>query len=332
VFGGKRRALEAANADLQAVEEDRRSVLVSLLAEVARNYVELRGTQRRLTIAGENLQAQEEALQITQQRFNAGLVSQLDVAQARAVLASTRSQVPSLQSSEKQSMHTLSVLLGQPPPALQLELEKEKPIPPTPPEVPAGLPSDLLQRRPDVRRSERQLAAANARIGVAVAEFFPKFSLTGTAGFQSLETGNLFSPASEFWTAGPTVRWRLLEYPRLRAQVLAQTAEQEQALALFEQAVLTALADVENALVAYGKEKERYLALNDEVDANRLALDLANQIYTQGRGEFLNVLDAERSLYQSEDALAQSRLTVTLDLVALYKALGGGWQSEQKSK
>jgi len=332
VFGGKRRALEAANADLQAVEEDRRSVLVSLLAEVARNYVELRGTQRRLTIAGENLQAQEEALQITQQRFNAGLVSQLDVAQARAVLASTRSQVPSLQSTEKQSVHTLSVLLGQPPAALQLELEKEKPIPPAPPEVPAGLPSDLMQRRPDVRRSERQLAAANARIGVAVAEFFPKFSLTGTAGFQSLETGNLFSPASEFWTAGPTVRWRLLEYPRLRAQVLAQTAEQEQALALFEQAVLTALADVENALVAYGKEKERYLALNDEVDANRLALDLANQIYTQGRGEFLNVLDAERSLYQAEDALAQSRLTVTLDLVALYKALGGGWQSEQKTK
>ena len=332
VFGGKRRALEAANADLQAVEEDRRTVLVSLLAEVARNYVELRGTQRRLAIARENLRAQQEAVEITQQRFNAGLVSELDVAQAKAVLAATKSQVPSLQTAEKQSMHTLSVLLGQPPAALQAELEKEAPIPPTPPEVPTGLPADLLKRRPDVRRSERQLAAANARIGVAVAEFFPKFSLTGMAGYQSLETGNLISPASQFWTAGPSVRWRLLEYPRLRAQVLSQSAQQDQALAQFGQAVLTSLADVENALVAYGNEKEGYRALDDEVAANRLALELANQIYTQGRGEFLNVLDAERSLYLAEDALAQSRLTVTLNLVALYKALGGGWESEAKAK
>lgn len=332
VFGGKRRAFEAANADLQAIAEDRRSVLVSLLAEIARNYIELRGTQRRIAIARENLRAQAEALQITQQRFSAGLASELDVAQAKAVLAGTKSQVPSLDTAEKQSIHRLSVLLGQPPGALQAELEKAASVPPTPPEVPAGLPSDLLQRRPDVRRSERQLAAATARIGVATAELFPKFSLTGMAGYQSLETANLFSAASQFWSAGPSVRWRLLEYPRLRAQIRAQTAQREQALAQFEQTMLISLEDVENALVGYAKEKERHLALSEEVAASRRALELANQIYAVGRGEFLNVLEAERSLYQAEDALAQSQRTVTLNLVALYKALGGGWEADAKMK
>jgi NodT family efflux transporter outer membrane factor (OMF) lipoprotein len=214
---------------------------------------------------------------------------------------------------------------------LQAELEKEAPIPPTPPEVPAGLPSDLLQRRPDVRRSERQLAATTARIGAAEAELLPKFSLTGAAGYQSLETANLISPASKFWTAGPSVRWRLLEYPRLRAQIRAQTAQQEQALAQFGQTVLTSLEEVENALVAYGKEKERFRALSEEVEASRSALTLANQIYTKGVGDFLNVLEAERSLYQAEDALAQSQGVVSLNLVALYKALGGGWEAGVKT-
>jgi NodT family efflux transporter outer membrane factor (OMF) lipoprotein len=332
VFGGKRRALEAASADLQAIEEDGRSVLVSLLSEVARNYLELRGSQRRLGIARQNLRAQQETLEITQQRFTAGLVGELDVAQARAVLAGTRAQVPTLETLEKQSIHRLSILLGQAPGALQGELEKAAPIPPPPPEVPAGLPADLLRRRPDVRRSERQLASATARIGVARAELFPKFFLTGTAGFQSLHTGNLIAPQSEFWSAGPSVRWRLLEYPRLRAQVRAQTAQQEEALAQFEQTVLASLEDVENALVAYGKEKERYLALSEEADANRRALELARQIYRSGLGEFLNVLDAERSLFQAEDSLAQSQGTVSVNLVALYKALGGGWESGDKTQ
>ena len=332
VFGGKRRALEAANADLQAIEEDRRSVLVSLLAEVARNYVELRGTQRRLGIARENLHAQEETLEITQQRFNAGLVSELDVAQARVVLATTRSQVPPVEALEKQFIHRLGLLLGQPPDALSSELEKEAPIPPSPPEVPAGLPSDLLRRRPDVRRSERQLAAATARIGVAEAELFPKFFLTGVAGFQSLQAADLIAPQSKFWSAGPSVRWRLLEYPRLRAQIRAQTAQQEQLLAQFHQTVLASLEDVENALVAYSKEKERYDALSEDVAANRRTFDLANQVYTNGLGEFLSVLIAARTLYEAEDALAQSQSAVSLNLVSLYKALGGGWESESKTE
>jgi multidrug efflux system outer membrane protein len=328
VFGGRRRALQAATADLQTIEEDRRNVLVSLLAEVARNYVELRGTQRRLVIARENLTAQQEVLSITQLRSDKGLASELDVAQAKALLASTKSQLPSLETAVKQSVHRLSVLLGQPPGALGAELAGDAPIPAAPPEVPAGLPADLLRRRPDVRSSERQLAAATARIGVAAAEFLPKFSLTGAGGFQSLDAGNLISPASKFWSAGPSVRWRLLEYPRLKAQLKAQTAVQEQALAQFNQTVLLALEEVENALVACGKEKERYQSLSDSVEASRRALELANELYAKGLGEFLNVLDAERSLYQAQDALAQSQRTMTQNVIALYKALGGGWETK----
>jgi len=332
VFGGKRRSLQAASADLQAVEEDRRDVLVSLLAEVARNYLELRGSQRRLVIAQENLQAQQEVLDITRMRLEKGLASELDVAQAQAVLAATKSQVPSLETALKQSSHRLCVLLGQPPGTLASELADAAPIPPPPPEVPAGLPSDLLRRRPDVRRSERQLAAATARIGVATAELFPKFILTGVAGYQSLDAANLFSPQSKFWSAGPSVRWRLLEYPRLKSLVRAQTAQQEQVLAQFDQTVLISLEDVENALVAYGKEKERYQSLSEAVDASRRSLELANQLYTAGVGEFLNVLVSERALYQAEDALVESQRTVTENVVALYKALGGGWEAESQPR
>jgi len=250
------------------------------------------------------------------------------VAQAGAVLAATRSEVPTLETLEKLLIHRLSVLLGQPPAALQAELQTKSPIPPVPPEVPAGLPSDLLRRRPDVRRSERQLASATARIGVTVAELFPKFFLTGSAGFQSLETANLLSPGSQYWSAGPSVRWRLLEYPRLRAQIRAQTAAQEEALAQFHQTVLLSLEEVENALVSYTKEKVRYTSLTEEVAADRRALELSTQTYQAGLGDFLNVLVAERALYQAEDDLIQSQRAVSVYLVALYKALGGGWETE----
>jgi NodT family efflux transporter outer membrane factor (OMF) lipoprotein len=296
------------------------------VSEVARNYIELRSTQRRLALAKKNLGTQQETLEITRQRFNAGLASDLEVSQARAVIATTRAQIPDIEVLEKQFFHRLCLLLAQPPGALREELEQEKPIPPTPPSVPEGLPSDLLRRRPDVRRSERQLGAATARIGVATAELFPKFSLNGVAGFQSLQTANLVAPGSQFWAFGPTVRWRLLEYPRLRAQIRAQTAQQEQALAQFQQTVLASLEDVENSLVAYDKEKERSAALSEAVEANQRALDLANSVYASGVGEFLNVLIAARALYEAEDALAQSQGAVSVNLVALYKALGGGWE------
>jgi multidrug efflux system outer membrane protein len=326
VFGGKRRALEAATAEVAASEEDRRDVLVSLLAEVARNYVEVRGFQSRLTIARNNLRSQQAALDLTKRRFKGGVTSELDVTQAAALLAGTQSQLPALEASLKQAMHRLGVLLGQEPGALVAELLQDAPIPATPPEVPVGLPSELLRRRPDVRRAERQLAGATGRIGVQTAELFPKFSLVGTAGLQSLSASDWFTGGSRYWSAGPTVTWRIFDFGRIRSQIKVANAREEQALAAYERAVLASLEDVENALVASGKERERYRSLQEQVNANRRAVELANERYTKGVADFLNVLDAERSLYQAEDSLVQSERTVTANLIAVYKALGGGWE------
>lgn len=328
--GGKRRGLESATAQLQALEEARRSTWVSVMAEVARNYIELRGAQDRLKIARDNIRVQQDTLEITQQRYRVGLANELDISQASSLLTATKSQLPSLEVLERQRIYQLSLLLGQAPAALQAELLSPKALPRVSPEIPVGLPSDLLLRRPDVRQTERLLASATAQMGVAKAEFFPKFSLTGSAGLQSLHTANLFSPASEFWSAGPTVQWRILEYPRLRAMLKAQSAKQEELLAQFHQSVLVALSDVENALIQYGKEKEKLDLLEQQATANRQSFQLASQLYQGGVGEFLNVLDAERTLYQTEDALILSRQSVNVNLVALYKALGGGWETEKE--
>ena len=330
IFGGKRRALQQAYAEFASVEEDRHDVLVIVLAEVARNYVEVRNFQQRLAIAHNNISSEQDAVDIARARFNAGLASELDVNQAESLLATTRSQLPTLETSMKQGVHRLSVLIGKQPGALTAELAQQTPIPAPPPEVPVGLPSDLLRRRPDVRRAERDLAAATANIGVQTAELFPKFNLVGVGGFQSFSASDWFSAGSKYWSAGPTVTWRLLDYGRVRAQIKAANAQAEQSLATYEKTVLTSFEDVENSLVAFANEQTRYRALADAVAANRRALQLANDRYTKGIADFLNVVDAQRSLYQTEDQLADSQSTVTVNLVALYKALGGGWENEKQ--
>lgn len=325
VFGGKRRAWQAATAYVAASEEDRRDVLVSLLAEVARNYVELRGVQRRLAIARGNIRSQQASLELARSRFRGGLTSELDVTQAAALLAGIQAQLPALESSMKQTMHRLGVLLAQEPGALVAELSPETSIPSTPPEVPVGLPSDLLRRRPDVRRAERQLAVATARIGVETAELFPKFSLVGAAGLQSLTAGDWFTAGSRYGSVGPTITWRILDFGRIRSHIKVANAREEQAVAAYEKAVLLSLEDVEDALVAYAKEQVRLQSLQEQVTAYQRALELASQRYKAGLADFLNVLDAQRSLYEAEDSLVQSERTVTTNLIALYKALGGGW-------
>jgi NodT family efflux transporter outer membrane factor (OMF) lipoprotein len=224
-------------------------------------------------------------------------------------------------------MYALAVLLGQPPGELVAELSPVAEVPPPPPQVPIGLPSNLLRRRPDVRRAERQLAAETARIGVAKAEWFPKISLTGDAGMESVSLGNWFDPSSRFWSIGPTIQWNALDFGRVRAQFRAQTAVQEVALATYQKTVLVSLQEAENAIVAYAQEKNRHRALADEVADNRRSLDMANSLYAAGRSNFLDVLDVRRSLYQSDDLLAVSDQAVSLDLIALYKALGGGWET-----
>ncbi|HUI05982.1 MAG TPA: efflux transporter outer membrane subunit [Verrucomicrobiae bacterium] len=328
VFGGKRRALQYAGAEVAAVEEYRRDTLVSVLAEVARNYIEVRNSQQRLDIVRDNIAAQQGALDLARARFNSGLTSELDVRQAEVVLATTQSQVPSLETALRQSVHRLGVLTGQQPGALSGELSPHQPIPAPPPQVPVGLPSDLLRRRPDVRRAERDLAAATANVGVQTAELFPKFSLTGLGGFQSFSASDWFVPGGKYWSAGPSVTWRILDYGRVRSQIKAASAQADQSLVVYEKTVLTALEDVENALVAYANEQARYQALSDAVAANRHSLELANERYRSGLTGFLNVLDAQRSLYQTEDQLVDSQSAVSTRLVALYKALGGGWQTE----
>lgn len=330
VFGGKRRAIEAAKAEVTAVEFGRRGVLMTLLGDVAHNYVEVRGYQRRLAIARDNIKAQESALAITKDRFAQGLTGDLDVQQAATLLATTRSEVPALESSLHIAIHRLDVLLGQQPGELLAELSSESAIPTALPEVPVGLPSELLLRRPDVQQAERQLAAATANIGVARADLFPKFSLTGVAGFQSISASDWFSSGSKFWSVGPTVQWKIFDAGRIRANIKVQNARQEQALAAYEKTVLTAFEDVENALVNYAKEQERRRELANALASAQNSLQLSQKLYANGLSGFLNVLDAERSLYQTQDKLVQSDRTVSANLIALYKALGGGWQAVEQ--
>jgi len=327
VFGGTRRATEAARAGVAASEFGRRDTLLTLLGEVARNYVDVRGYQRRLAIANENIAAQSNALAITQDRFDKGLTSDLDVQQAGTLLATTKAEIPSLETSLQAAIHRLDVLLGLQPGALLAELSPVAHIPAALPEVPVGLPSDLMLRRPDVQRAERQLAAATANIGVAQADLFPKFFLTGAAGFESVSASDWFTGRSSFWSVGPTVQWRIFDAGRIRANIRVQNARQEQALASYEQTVLTAFEEVENGLVAYANEQIRRRSLAEAVASSQKSLDLANKLYANGLTDFLHVLDAERSLYQAQDALVQSERTVSANLVSLYKSLGGGWEN-----
>jgi len=326
VFGGVRRSVEAAEADIEASLEDRRDVLITLLGDVAQNYIVLRGRQRQLDITQANLKSQQETLALTQARFRAGLVGELDVARAQALVASTASTIPSREQDVQQAIHRISVLLGEQPQALAAELQATGPIPSGVGVVPTGLPSDLLRRRPDIRRAERQLAAQTARIGVATADLFPRFSLTGSLGLQSQKFTNLFESNSLFWGIGPGVTWNIFNAGKVRSNIEIQNARQQQALVQYQQAVLSSLEEVDNALVAYDREQSRRVSLAQAVDANRRAVDLANQLYTRGLVDFLNVQESQRSLLISEDALAQSDALVSSDLVALYKALGGGWE------
>jgi len=225
----------------------------------------------------------------------------------------------------------MAVLLGQEPGDLVTELSPTMPVPPVPPEVPIGLPSDLLRHRPDVRQAERQLAAETARIGVAKSDWFPKLSLTGDVGSESVTLAQAFKPGSLFWSLGPSLQWRALDFGRVRAEVRTQTAVQEAALATYEKVVLISLQEAENAVMAYAQEQNRHQALADEVAENQRSQNMADGLYTAGRVNYLDVLDAQRSLYQSEDQLAASNQAVSLNLIALYKAMGGGWETLTRS-
>ena len=327
IFGRIRRGLQAADADAAAATEARREVLVTVLGEVGRSYAELRGSQLRLDIARKNIETQRDTLDLTRTRAAAGLATQLDVARAFAQLEATRAVEPGLQSAIETSIHRLSVLLGQEPGALRIELLPGAPVPVPPPEVPVGLPSELLERRPDVRRAEAEVAAATARVGEAKAEFFPRFVLTGSAGRQATQIHDITLGVGNFFGVGPAVTLPVFTGGQIRSRVAVQDARLREAVIAYRAAVLSALEETENALVGYDREQTRRERLESAVASNRESVRLSADIYRAGLTDFLSVLDAQRELYANEDLLAQSRTAQTVNVIALYKALGGGWQS-----
>jgi NodT family efflux transporter outer membrane factor (OMF) lipoprotein len=328
-FGGRRRALEAATADVAATAEARHDTLVSLVAEVARNYAELRGYQRRIAITNQNIELQQDSLELTRVRADAGLGTQFDVERQSAQLESTRAIVPTLEAAQVQTIHRLSVLLGEEPGALLEELTQVKPLPTVPPSVPVGLPGDLLKRRPDIREAESRVAAETARVGVARADLFPKILLTGAAGRQATEPSMLTLGAGNFFSVGPAITMPIFSAGKIRGNIEAQKQRLEQALSQYQSTVLRSLEETEDALVAYGQEKDREAKLVASVESSRQATMLANELYTPGLSDFLSVLDAQRQQLSAEDDLAQSDTQVITNLIALYKALGGGWEAIQ---
>jgi outer membrane protein, multidrug efflux system len=326
-FGGIRRGVEAADANIRVAIEDTRDVMVTMISEVALNYAQLRGAQQQLAIARKNLDMQRKTAEITKKRFDVGFASGLDVANANSLVSTTESTIPLLEASARQSIYNLSLLLGREPEALVTELSPQGEIPNPPSTVPVGLPSDLLERRPDIRRAQEQLHVATAQIGVAKSDLFPKFNLTGSAGIQNLVAGSLGSAASRFLSIGPGMTWPIFTAGRIRANVRLQTAAQQEVFYAYRQTVLNALRDVESALIAFAKDQQHRAALADATRFNQRAVDLATEAYTSGQVDFLNVLSAEQRLYATQDALVQADQTVTTDLIALYKALGGGWEN-----
>jgi NodT family efflux transporter outer membrane factor (OMF) lipoprotein len=330
LFGGVRRSVEVAGALTEAADDDRRAVQVTLLGEVARDYISLRALQRRLTVAQANLDDQQKTLDIVQRRFNNGLTTNFDLVRANAQVAATESAIPPLEAGIRQTVYEISILLGEPPLALSDELSTSAPIPPVPPKVPIGLPSELLRRRPDILRAERMLAAATAGQGVAAADLFPQLILGGTAGVQSTHADQLFSqhdPSSGFYLAGPLASWTLFDGGKRRANIDRSKAQVAEAADAYEATVLAALRDVENALIAYSHDQTRRDTLATLGAEDEKAVRIAQAEYGNGLITLLDVLEVQRNLYSAQDALAQGDQAVSSDMVALYKALGGGWET-----
>ncbi|HLI22380.1 MAG TPA: efflux transporter outer membrane subunit, partial [Stellaceae bacterium] len=328
LFGRVRRSVEAADAATAATIEDRNDMLVTLQGDVARSYIDLRAAQLKYSVLQDNLTSQREILDLTRARAKAGIGNDVDVAKAAAEVTSTEAQLPPTTAQITEDINQLSLLLGLQPGALRAELDAVKPVPPVPPEVPVGLPGDLARRRPDIRRAEAQLHAATAQIGVAVASLFPRLTLGADAGVQAARFADLSSWAGRFFSLGPSLEIPIFQGGALRATVRLDDLKAQEAALAYADTVLSALHEVENDLTAYGTEQSRHGSLAETLAQNRSALALAQQRYRSGVASFLDVLDAERTLQQTELALADSTAAVSTDLVALYKALGGGWQTQ----
>lgn len=338
-WGRFRRNVEAADASLTASVADYDNALVSLTAEVARTYAVIRTFEVLIQLARKNAKLQERGLQIADVRFRNGATTELDVTQARTLLESTLASIPQLQASLRQAQNALSTLLGQPPGAVQALLEGPHEIPTAPMEVAVGVPAELLRRRPDIRSAELNAAAQSASIGIAEADLYPSFSLVGDIGFQTSSQGgiqsgmadfsDLFKRGSFFYSFGPGFRWPIFNYGRLKNNVRVQDALFQQLLVNYQNTVLTAAQEVEDALIGFLKAQEATAFLQNAVNAAQRSVDLALTQYREGAVDYQRVLDTQRSLLQQENNLAETRSSIATNLIALYKALGGGWESRE---
>jgi multidrug efflux system outer membrane protein len=325
-FGGVRRNIEARSAQVQGAEAGLRDAQVSVTAEVARTYFELRGEQARFAVAWRNVENQRATLQLTQARLEAGRSTELDTARAQAQLSATLSTLGPLEAAIARSIHRLGVLTGQQPDALRELLTPTRALPELPQLTAVGDPAALLRRRPDVRVAERELAASTALVGVAIADLFPKVTFTGNFSYAAAEPGQLGSSASRGYTIAPGITWAAFDLGRVRAEVAGSRAHANVALAGYEQAVLRALEETENALITHARTRDSLSDAAAAAAASQTAARIARTRYEGGMVDFLDVLDAERTQLAEEDRLAQSRTDAATSLVAVYKALGGGWQ------
>jgi multidrug efflux system outer membrane protein len=324
LFGRVRRNVEAARADVGAVAATLQDARVSVIAELTRNYFVLRGLQDQLSLTRRNADSQLATLKLTQVRLEAGRGNQLDTARADAQYQTTLASIPTLETTIATTIYRISVLTGRVPTALTQTLAAE-PAPALPALNSIGNPAQLLRRRPDVRIAERQLAGATARVGVAVGDLFPKVTLTGSIGYEAPSFGQFGTSDARFFSAGPSITWAAFDLGRVRARISSARAETDAALANYESAVLNALQDTEGSLISYGRSQSRRDALALAAAASDKASDLARRRFEGGLIDFLEVLDAERTALSAELLLSQSRTDAATSLVAVYKALGGGW-------
>ncbi|MBB2157245.1 efflux transporter outer membrane subunit [Gluconacetobacter diazotrophicus] len=327
LWGRVRRQYEAAGADLQASVEERRGVLTAQMAELARDYVALREAQAQLRILLDNRDTASRSLELSRQRHQAGLVSELDVQSAQSQLDSVTARIPQMEQQIALQVNALSLLLGAPPSALAGELLTDRDIPPVPPRVPAGVPSELARRRPDIRQAEAQLHAATAQVGEAVAEFYPRVTIDAGFGFQSLSFRDFGFWNARAWNVGPSISLPIFQGGRLRGQLELRHAAEQEAAITYRRTVLGAWHEVDNALTAYRDEQMRHDSLARQVADDQRSLDLARDQYRHGMVTFLTVLDAERRVLGSQTDLTSSTASLSTDLVQLYSALGGGWEN-----
>jgi NodT family efflux transporter outer membrane factor (OMF) lipoprotein len=327
LWGRVRRSVEAADASVESQADARRDLLVSTMAEVARDYIQLRGTQTVHTITLDNLSAAKDIERVTRERKANGLATELDVAEASAQVATENALLPQIEQQEAETINRLSFLLGQAPGALRTELQVPAAVPPTPPEVPVGLPSELARRRPDIRQAEAELHRATAEIGVAKADFYPSITLSGSASLQALQFDQLGNWGSHQFAIGPSLTLPIFEGGRLTATLELRKQQQQEAAVSYQRTVLSAWHEIDNALTAYSAEQQRRNQLEAAVAHNQKALALAQVQYKGGIASFLQVLTAERSLLSAQQDLAENTTVISTNLVSLYKSLGGGWEA-----